>query len=231
MDEFDFRPATDGNLIIPKAGAGNGVLILHSWWGLNTFFWDLSQRFADEGFVVLAPDLYGGKVATTINEAKRLRAAVTASRKEPAYKYLSRMIHFLSTHESVYSPNIAMIGFSMGGHWALWLAQRPELPIVATVTFYAARNGVYSKSNSSFLGHFAETDEWVSLVGIKKLSRSLEKAGREFAFYTYPGTSHWFFEQDRTDVFNPEASELAWERTIDFIRKKLKVTTGSKRTR
>lgn len=217
----------DGDIIIPKAGVGSGVLILHSWWGLNTFFRNLSKRFADEGFAALAPDLYGGKVATTISEAKRLRAAVTASRKEPAYKYLSRMIHFLSNHESVSTPNIAVIGFSMGGHWALWLAQRPELPIVATITFYAARNGDYSKSNSSFLGHFAETDEWVSPEGIKKLSRRLEKADREFTFYTYPGTAHWFFEQDRTDVYNPKASELAWERTIDFMRKVLKSKKGS----
>ena len=54
--------------------------------------------------------------------------------------------------------------------------------------------------------------------------RSLEKAGCEFAFHTYPGTSHWFFERDRTDVFNPEASQLAWERTIDFTNKALKLT-------
>lgn len=217
----------DGRLVIPKAGAGDGVLVLHSWWGLNAFFRDVCERFANEGFVALAPDLYGGKVATTISEAERLRAAVTASRKELAYKYLMRMIHFLSAHELVCTPKIAVVGFSMGGHWAFWLAQRPELPIKATTTFYAARSGDYSKSASSFLGHFAETDEWVSTTGIRKLRRSLEKAGRECTFYTYPGTSHWFFERDRTDVFNLEASELAWGRTIDFINKTLKLTRRS----
>ena len=127
----------DGHLVTPKAGTGGGVLIIHPWWGLNAFFRDLCQRFADEGFVALAVDLYGGKVATSISEAKRLRAAVTASRKEPAYKYLTRMIYFLS--------------------------------------------------------------------------------------------SHWFFERDRTDVFNPEASELAWERTIDFLKGALKLEKSSRR--
>lgn len=214
----------EGHLVIPKAGTGGGVLVIHSWWGLNAFFRDLCQRLADEGFVALAADLYGGKVATSISEAKRLRKTVTASRKEPAYKYLTRMIHFLSAHESVCRPEIAVVGFSMGGHWAFWLAQRPELPIMATTTFYAARNGDYSKSASCFLSHFAETDEWVSAAGTRKLRRSLEKAGREFAFHTYPGTSHWFFERDRTDVFNSEASELAWERTIEFTNKALKLT-------
>ena len=213
----------DGHYVIPKAGTGGGVLIIHPWWGLNAFFRDLCQRFADEGFLALAVDLYGGKVATSISEAKRLRAAVTASRKEPAYRYLTRMIHFLSSHESVCTPEIAIVGFSVGGHWAYWLAQRPDLPIAATTTFYAARSGDYSKSKSSFLGHFAETDEWVSAASIKKLRRCLEKAGRKFTFHTYPGTSHWFFERDRTDVFNPEASRLAWERTIDFLKGALKL--------
>jgi len=110
----------EGHFVIPKKGTGGGVLILHSWWGLNAFFRKLCQRFADEGFVALAADLYEGQIATTINEAKRLRSATTARRKEPAYKYLIRMIHFLSAHESVRSPKIAVVGFSMGGHWALW---------------------------------------------------------------------------------------------------------------
>jgi carboxymethylenebutenolidase len=216
----------DGHFVIPTAGVGGGILILHSWWGLNAFFKDLCERFADEGFVALAADLYDGKVATTIEEAKSLRAKVTASRKEPAYKYLIRMIQFLSAHEAVTNPLIAVVGFSMGGHWAYWLAQRPELPIAATTIFYAVRGGDYSKSATSFLCHWAETDKWVFAAGIRKLRRSLEKAGREFIFHTYPSTSHWFFERDRTDVFNPEASELAWERTIDFTKNKLKLTTG-----
>jgi carboxymethylenebutenolidase len=105
----------DGHLIIPKSGTGGGVLILHSWWGLNSFFKDLCQRFADAGFVALAADLYSGKVATTISEAKHLRAEVTAARKEPAYKYLIRLIRFLCAHESVNTHRIAVVGFSMGG--------------------------------------------------------------------------------------------------------------------
>ena len=197
--------------------------------GTERFLSRSESPFGDADFVALAADLYDGKVATTIEEAKSLRAKVTASRKEPAYKYLMRMIQFLSTHEAVTQPLIAVVGFSMGGHWAYWLAQRPELPIAATTTFYASRSGDYSKSTSSFLGHFAETDEWVSPASIKKLRRSLEKDGREFTFHAYPGTSHWFFEQNRADVFNPEASELAWARTIDFLDKALKLKRRSSR--
>ncbi len=202
----------------PEVECTGGVLVLHSWWGLNGFFRRLCDRFADNGFVALAPDLYGGRVADTVAEAKKLRAEVTASRREPAYKYLIRMIAELRSAAMV--DNIAVVGFSMGGHWAYWLAQRPDLPIVATVTFYAVRNGDYSESRSSFLAHFAQTDEWVSPDSVKRLGRSLSKARRPFECQTYPGTRHWFFEDDRIEVFQPEAAALAWSRTIKFLKQR-----------
>jgi carboxymethylenebutenolidase len=201
---------------IERAGA---VLVLHSWWGLNAFFRRLCDRFADQGFVALAPDLYDGRVADTAAEARKLRATVTASRREPVYKYLIRMIGELRSAAAV--DDIGVIGCSMGGHWAYWLAQRPDVPIVATATFYAARNGDYSESRSAFLAHFAETDEWVSPASVKKLERSLSKAGRAFECHTYPGTGHWFFEDDRADAFEPEAAALAWTRTIAFLKRRL----------
>ena len=190
-------------------------MVLHSWWGLNDFFRGLCDRLAQQGFVALAPDLYDGRVATDVAEAKTLRAKAGASRKEPAYRYLIRMIRELQEE----SPgDVSVLGFSMGGHWAYWLAQRPELPIAATVCFYAARGGDYSKSRSIFLGHFAETDEWVSAAGVRALERALERAGREHRFHTYEGTGHWFFESDRSDAFVPEAADLAWHRTLSFLR-------------
>ena len=206
-------------LAAPKSGHRGAVLVLHSWWGLNRFFRRLCDRFAAKGFVALAPDLYDGSVAGTIAEAKKLRAKVTASRKEPAYKYLIRMIADLRKETRV--DDIGVVGFSMGGHWAYWLAQRSDLPIVATVTFYAARSADYSKSRSSFLAHFAETDEWVSPAGLRKLEKSFLKAGRAFECHTYPGTGHWFFEEDRADAFKPDAAALAWTRTIDFLKRKM----------
>ncbi|MDI6773132.1 MAG: dienelactone hydrolase family protein [bacterium] len=205
----------------PKTGSGPGVLVLHSWWGLSEFFSGFCDRLADRGFVALAPDLYDGEVAATIPQAKELRAKTTATRKEPVYRYLIRMIGVLSDEVSVPGSGIGVVGFSMGGHWAYWLAQRPELPIAATVTFYAARNGDYARSSSDFLVHFAETDEWVSAASVRKLKKSLAAAGSTAFFHTYPGTGHWFFEQDRADAFDAEEAALAWDRTLVFLKERL----------
>ncbi|MFN0170655.1 MAG: dienelactone hydrolase family protein [Bryobacteraceae bacterium] len=205
------------HIAIPKSGSGPGVVILHSWWGLNAFFKGLCDRLAEAGCVALAPDLYNGKVASTVEAAEKLRAQATASRREPAYKTLMAAINSLSRHEAVTTPDVAVAGFSMGGHWALWLAQQPELPTTATVVFYAARNGNFTRSNSSFLFHFAENDEWVSAAGVRKLKKSLDLSGRSASYHDYPGTGHWFFESDRSEAFHPEAAALAWERTLAFL--------------
>ncbi|MCO5125086.1 MAG: dienelactone hydrolase family protein [Rhizobacter sp.] len=209
--------STPHYLALPKSGSGPGVVVLHSWWGLNPFFKKLCDRFAHAGFVALAPDLYGGRVATTPTQARVLRSESTAKRKTPAYKLLVAAIEQLRTHEAMQGSRVALVGFSMGGHWALWLAQRPELPIGATIVFYAARDGDYTHSRSRFLFHFAESDDWVSPSGAKKLKKSLASANADATYYTYPDTTHWFFESDRKDAYKKPAAELAWKRTIAFL--------------
>lgn len=204
-------------LALPKSGKGRAVLVLPSWWGLNDFFRGLCDRLSVEGYVALAPDWYQGQVATTIAQAKKLR---NIKRKEPIYKGLIRAIEYLQEHPAVDGSSIAVIGFSMGAHWAFWLAAQPELPIRATVAFYGARACDFSQSHSVFQCHFAEHDEWVSAAGIKKLKKNLEAAHKPFEFYTYPGSTHWFFEQDRPE-YQPQAAGQVWKRTIGFLGKHL----------
>lgn len=203
-------------LATPKSSKGKGVLVLHAWWGLNPFFKKFCDRLAKAGFVALAPDLYEGKIATTIEQAKRLRSS---PKKEPPDKTILRAIDVLTHHASVEDSFIGVVGFSMGGHWACWLAQRPNLPIRATVTFYAARGGNYSHSRSAFQCHFAETDKWVSAASSKALAKALGAARRTAEFYTYPDTTHWFIESDRPEAYDARAAKLAWRRTIEFLKK------------
>ncbi|MBI4673705.1 MAG: dienelactone hydrolase family protein [Chloroflexi bacterium] len=212
-------PPLNSYIAVPPSGKGQGVLVIHAWWGLNDFFKRVCDRLAQAGFVAFAPDLFEGQAATTSAAAKRLRAK---PKREPTYKTLLRAMEQLQGHPAVQGSGIGVVGFSMGGHWALWLSQRPELSIDAVVTFYGARAGDYSASPAAFMGHFAEKDAWVSKAALKKLRQQLEAAHRPAEFFVYPDTGHWFFESDRTDVYNAPAAELAWQRTVKFLAAQLK---------
>ena len=205
----------DGYLALPEAGKGPGVLVLHAWWGLNPFFKDVCHRLARKGFVVFAPDLYHGQLATTIEEAESLSDQL--SRKQ-AEADIYTAIEYLKSMPAVTSPTLAVIGFSLGAFFALDLScQRPQ-DILAVVIFYGTRPGDYVPARAAFLGHFAESDDFEPASEVKRLEESLRFAGRPITFYTYPGTGHWFFENDRVDAYNAEAARLAWQRTVDFLK-------------
>jgi carboxymethylenebutenolidase len=207
---------TDSYLELPVSGKGTGVLVLHAWWGLNPFFRDLCQRLAQNGFVAFAPDLYHGKTASTIDEAKRLRSKLN---QQKALSEIIRATETLSAHEALTGKSIAVIGFSIGARFALELSvAKPEF-IRAVVAFYGASGLDYAPSQAAYLGHFAESDPWLAASGVKKLEKSLRAAGRPATLHIYPGTSHWFFENDRPEAFAPEAAQLAWERTLKFLQK------------
>ena len=208
-------PAVGSHFVAPATGPAPGVLVLHAWWGLTPFFRGFCDRLAAEGLVVLAPDLYHGATAATIEEAKRLRGKL---KQETAMLEIRQAADYLQATSGGGAQGIGVVGFSLGGYYALWLAEQPAVPVVATVVFYGNRGGEYTASRSAFQLHLAETDPYVSASGVKTLQKSLKKAGREAEFHTYPGTSHWFFESDRPDAYQAEAARLAWERLLGFLK-------------
>src|SRR6266566_3556330 len=121
-----------GYIAIPERGEGPGVLILHAWWGLNNFFKDLCERLAQEGFVAVAPDLYDGATASTINEAEQLLSNLNS---EEAKAKVTSAAEYLRDHPAVRGKGIGAIGFSMGAAWALLLLRshrrrlRPQCPL------------------------------------------------------------------------------------------------------
>ncbi|PWB51821.1 MAG: dienelactone hydrolase family protein [Anaerolineales bacterium] len=204
-------------LSLPSSGKGPGVLVLHAWWGLNDFFRGTCNRLAQAGFVVLAPDLFAGQIAQTIEEAEQHKSAWDEEHEVP--QIILPAVDNLREHPAVVGHGLGIIGFSMGAYWALWLAQkRPEL-IRSVVLFYGTNGGGgdFQKSRAAYLGHFAELDPYESGSGIQELEKTLKKAQRPTNFYTYPGTSHWFFEQDRADAYDAQAAGLAWDRTLAFL--------------
>jgi carboxymethylenebutenolidase len=200
----------------PKSGKGKGVLVLHAWWGLNPFFKDFCERLAKEDLIVLAPDLYRGATAPTVDEAKKLRSKL---KKESVTQEIVAAAEHLRALCGARKRGIGVVRFSLGGYWALWLAEQKANLVAATVAFYATRTGDYAKSQSAFQFHHADSDDYVAASGVRQPEKNLHAAGKDAEFYSYPGTTHWFFESDRANVYNASAARLAWKRTIAFLKK------------
>jgi carboxymethylenebutenolidase len=203
-------------LAVPQSGRGAGVLVLHAWWGLNDFFRNFCDRLAQEGFVALAPDLFSGRVARTIEEAEQLNSQLNEAEDMPPL--------VLSAYEGLRKHatgnTLGTIGFSFGAYWARWIAQEKPETIRAVTIFYSDGWNV-QQSNAAYLGHFAETDPYMSEEDKRPLENSLKALNRPTTFFTYPGTGHWFMENDRPDAYNAHAARLAWERTIAFLHEQL----------
>jgi carboxymethylenebutenolidase len=211
-------PQPEGFLASPPAGTGPGILALHAWWGLNDFFRSFCTRLAREGFLVFAPDMYHSAIATTIEVAERLSSRADARQ---VAEQLDAALDFLRDHEAARRGGLGVVGFSFGAYFALELSRaRPE-EIRAAVVFYGTNGGDFAAARASYLGHFAETDEYEPADGVRGLENVLRKAGRPVEFHTYPGTGHWFFESDRAGAYHPRAAEAAWERTLTFLRREL----------
>lgn len=200
-------------LVHPPSGSGPGVLVLHAWWGLNQFIRDFCNRVAGQGFVVLAPDLYHGEVASTIDQAKALRGKLKGAQVSEEIQAAVASLQQLSGR-----PDLGVIGFSLGGRFALELSLQNPDAIRAVTVFYALLHGDYSRSRAAYLCHFAETDPYAADSGKKKFEKALRAANRPAEIYTYAHTGHWFFEQDRPDAYDAQAAGLAWERTLVFLR-------------
>jgi len=212
------RTSTKAYLAVPEGGDVPGVLVIHAWWGLTNVFKGVCDRLADAGFVALAPDLYNGRTASTINEAKHLRSTL---KKTKATRVLTHSVDYLLSLLAETGDRIGVVGFSLGAYWALWLAESKANEIAAVVPFYGTRSGNYRKTQAVFLGHFAENDEWEPLESVRTLEKRLRSARKEVTFYVYPGTKHWFFEENQVEAYDKAAANLAWERTVNFLHKQL----------
>jgi carboxymethylenebutenolidase len=209
--------STTLRMAMPPSGAGAGVLVLHPWWGLNDDVIGYADRLAVEGFTVAAPDLFEGRVATTIEEADSLSSSLD---EDLADAFVLAALDALAAEVADPSAKLAAIGFSMGAAWALWLpAQRPE--VVASIVYYGTLAGPrLTRARTPVLGHFAEVDEYEPDESVAAFETTLRETGRTVELHRYPGTGHWFAEPSR-DAHVPAAAELAFDRTVEFLRREL----------
>jgi carboxymethylenebutenolidase len=207
-----------GFLAVPPIGQGPGVLVLHAWWGLNDTIKAFCTRLAESGFVAFAPDLYHGKVADTFVEAEALGKALDANYLQ-AKAEIADAAMFLNERVGQADRGLAVIGFSLGAYYALDLAAADPEHIRSVVIFYGTGPADHNNSKATYLGHFAENDPFEPQSNIDNLKEDLRRAGRPVTFYLYSGTGHWFFEPDVSQAYNQAAANLAWERTLAFLKR------------
>ena len=207
----------EGFLAVPPTGSGQGVLVLHAWWGLNDTIKAFCTRLAGAGFAAFAPDLYHGKVADTIPGAETLGKALDANYQQAKAEVAAAAV-YLNELVSQKGHGLAVIGFSLGAYYAFDLASADPEIIHSVVLFYGTGDSDISSSRAAYLGHFAENDAYEPQENADRLEAALRRAGRPVSFYRYPGTEHWFFEPDRVQEYNPKAAGLAWDRTLAFLR-------------
>lgn len=199
----------------PPSGAGVAILVCHAWWGLNEFILQFCDRLATAGFGACAPDLFDGRKATTIAAAGELPKQID---RKLAQRKIRAAHDYLGSRPEVAGTNIGAIGFSYGASFAIEAARMRPQHVRAVVLYYGTGGGNLDRTEAAFQGHFAEHDRWgAHPKKVRALAQRIEAANQPADFYTYPGTQHWFFEDDRPE-YDPAAAELAWERMISFLR-------------
>ena len=212
--KLDVKGKPVNTYLAQPSNGGPGVLLLHAWWGLKPFFKQVCDNIAEQGFTVLAPDMFGGRVAKTIDEAKEL--AENSDSQSVEGIVTAAKDHLLSLSKN----KIAVLGFSFGGAWAI-VTMNKEPKVAATVLFYGSYSPDFSKAKAKVLGHFCEQDEWEPMEGVREMETKMKAAGLDVKLHIYPGVHHWFMEEDRPE-YDPKAAELAWKRTFEFLKQNLK---------
>jgi carboxymethylenebutenolidase len=220
MTDFEQIAAGDSTVrahVRVPDGAHAGVVVLHAWWGLNDDVIAYADRLAQLGFGVVAPDMFGGQVATEVADAERLSGAGDEVAGGIALAATDALAERLGP-----TARLAILGFSFGAAHAIWAPSERD-GLVATVAYYGSYWGEFlGRSTAAVLGHFAETDPYEPDENVRALEQGLRDAGREVTIHRYPGTGHWFAEPSR-DAYRRDAAELAFERTTAFLRERLSV--------
>jgi carboxymethylenebutenolidase len=201
--------------------SGPGVIVIQEWWGLVPHITDIADRFAAEGFVALAPDMYHGEATDEPDLAGKLLMSMNLA---TAGKDLSGAVDLLQ--ERTGRTKVGVTGFCMGGGLALMAAcLRPDA-IAAAAPFYGGMrpDTVIDWDNLAAVveGHYAATDRGTAAPeAVKELEATLRGKGKNATFHVYPGTQHAFFNDTRPEVYDAAVAKTAWDRTLALFRANL----------
>jgi carboxymethylenebutenolidase len=207
----------EGWLAKPATGKGSAVVVIQEWWGLVPHIKDVTERFAKEGFVALAPDLYHGKTAASPEEAGRFLMELDVER---AGREIAAAGAYLLSRPECASKAFGVVGFCMGGALAQYAAT--SIPAVgAAVSFYGGFKRVplrWENLSGPILLIYAEKDEGVPPSEAKPLEDELKALGKKVETLIYRGARHAFFNDTRPGIYSEECAKDAWQKTLAHFR-------------
>ena len=208
-----------GYLVRPKRSRGRlpGLIVIHEWWGLNDNVRDEAGRLAAEGYVVLAVDLYGGRLATEPPAAMKLTQELTVN-PGPAEDNLRAAYRYLDDVEK--APRIGTLGWCLGGRWSLRTALILPDRVDATVIYYGtvkADDAELARLRMPILGLFGSRDRVVPVATVTAFEASMRRLGKDVEVHIYDGAEHAFANPSGT-AYQPQAAEDAWRLTTAFLR-------------
>jgi len=210
-----------GYLSTPPGGSGPGVVVIQEWWGLTTHVASVTDRLAAEGFVALAPDLYGGKTTHDAEEAGRLMQELPVDR---AARDLGGAVAFLLGRPDVAGDAVGALGFCMGGAFVLALASRQGPKLAAAVAFYPVGPipDDLSGLSAAVQAHFGSDDAFVGEGQARELVARLEAdTGNVPDAHFYPAAHAFFNDENNLGTYDPQQAALAWDRAVRFLHERL----------
>lgn len=211
-----------GYLALPPSGTGPGVIVIQEWWGLTDHVARIVDRLAAEGFVALAPDLYGGKTTHDADEAGSLMMSLPV---DQAARDLGGAVEFLLAHQAVTSSKVGAVGFCMGGGFVLLLAAQQGDKVGAAVAFYGVGPAVpssYAGVTAAVQGHYGDKDDFYPADQARTQAAQIAaESGAEVEFHFYAAAHAFHNDENTLGTYSPDDAKLAWSRTVEFLKAKL----------
>lgn len=200
------------------------IIVIHEWWGLNETVEAMADRLAAEGYIVLAVDLFGGKVATSVAEARKLTIGVVEDR-ERAEDNIRQAYQFVDSIAE--APTVGSLGWGFGGGWALNTALLFPDDLDATVIYYG--QVIYDAEelrplDVAILGLFGDKDRATPISSVKEFEDTLARLRKNYTVHVYPGAKDSFADPSAS-TYDAEVAEDAWLKTIEFFGENLVLPT------
>ncbi len=205
-----------GYLELPPSGSGAGVVVIQEWWGLTSHIADVTRRLAAEGFVALAPDLYGGVTTHDAGEANTLMSELPEDR---AAADLAGAVDFLLGRPETTSAAVGAIGFCMGGGFVLSLASQVGTKVAAAVPFYGLPSGSpdLTAIRAVVQGHYGALDDFVPLPAVGEAYAAMTAAGVDAEFFTYEAGHAFYNDENLLGTYDEAEAATAWSRAVAFL--------------